>query len=67
MHIYFLDNVTSHCLVKYAFNNTFKLKVKKDGTTLVLGNDNQVPIDGHIKVHVKINNTIVKKIALSLS
>jgi hypothetical protein len=65
--MFLLDNGTSHCLVKYAFGNTFMLKVKKDGNTLVLGNGNQVPTDMHIKVHVRYNNTIVQKNALSLS
>ena len=65
--MFLLDDVTSHCLVKYAFGGKFMLKVKKDGNTLVLGNGNQVPTDMHIRVHVKIQQYHCPKNALSLT
>lgn len=49
-----MGNVASHCYVSSAFANTFGLKIKKGINTMVLGNCDQVPIGGHIKVHVKI-------------
>ena len=49
-----MDSVASCCFVSYAFGNTFELRVKKGSNVLVLGNGDQVPMDGHIKVHVRI-------------
>ena len=49
-----MGSVASHCYVSSTFANTFGLKVKKGINIVVLGNGDQVPIDGHIKVHVKI-------------
>ena len=49
-----MNDVASHCFVSFAFANTFGLQVKKGSSTLVLGNDDQVPTGGHVKVHVKI-------------
>lgn len=61
-----MDSVASHCFVRYAFANTFGLKIKKGSIALVLGNDDQVPLDAHTKVHVK-NDIGVIFIDLSLS
>ena len=49
-----MDSAASHCFVSYVFTNTFGLRVKNGSNTLVLGNGDEVPTDGHIKVHVKI-------------
>jgi hypothetical protein len=49
-----MDSVASRCFVSYAFANTFKLKVKKGNNAMVSGNGDQVPMDNHIKVHVRI-------------
>ena len=51
MHFVLMDTATSHCFVSYA--NTIGLKVKKGNNTLVLGNGDQVPIDGHINDKIK--------------
>lgn len=42
-----MSSVASHCFLSYAFANTFKLKVKKDNITFVLGNGDQLSMDGH--------------------
>jgi hypothetical protein len=49
-----MDSAASHCFVSFGFAKTFGLKVKNGSKTLVLGNGDEVPTDGHIKVHVKI-------------
>ena len=49
-----MDSATSHCFVSFVFTNTFGLKVKNGNNTLVLGNGDEVPTDGYIKIHVKI-------------
>jgi hypothetical protein len=49
-----MDSAASHCFVSSGFAKTFGLKVKMGSNTLVLGNGDEVPTDGHIKVHVKI-------------
>jgi hypothetical protein len=41
-------------LCEFWFPKTFGLKVKRGSNTLILGNGDEVPMDGHIKVHVKI-------------
>ena len=46
-----MDSATSHCFVGFAFANTLGLK---GSNTLVLGNGDEVPMDKHIKLHVKI-------------
>ena len=50
-----MDSVTSHCFVSFDFANTFGSRVKNGSNTMVLGNGDEIPIDGHIKVHVKIH------------
>ena len=49
-----MDSAASHCFVSSIFANTFGLGVKNGSNTLVLGNGDEVPTNGHIKVHVKI-------------
>jgi hypothetical protein len=49
-----MDSAASHCFLGFGFAKTFMLKVKRGSNTLVLGNGDEVPTDGHIKVHVKI-------------
>ena len=42
-----MDSGASHCFVSFGFAKTFGLKVKKNSNTLVLGNGDEVPTDGH--------------------
>ena len=49
-----MDSAASHCFVDFGFAKTFRLKVKKGNNTLVLGNGDEVQMDGKIEVHVKI-------------
>lgn len=49
-----MDSIASHFFTSSSFANTVGLKVKEDNTTLLLGNDGQVPTDRHIKILVKI-------------
>lgn len=52
-----------------SFANTFELKVKKGNNTSILGNGDRVLIDGHMKVHAKIQqyqsqiNCLVSKLS----
>ena len=41
-------------LFEFCFTNTFGLKAKNGSNTLVLGNGDEVLTNGHIEVHVKI-------------
>jgi hypothetical protein len=49
-----MDSAASHCFVSHVFANTFGLKVEKNSNKLILGNGDEVPTDGYIKIHVKI-------------
>ena len=49
-----MDSAASHCFVNSGFAKTCGLDVKKSSITLVLGNDVEVPTNGHIKVHIEI-------------
>lgn len=51
-----MNSVASRWFVGFSFAKTFGLKVKEGSSTLVLGNDDQVHTDMHIKVHVKTRN-----------
>lgn len=46
-------DVPSRCFVSFVFPITFWFNVNMGNSTLVLGNG-EVPIDGHIEIHVKI-------------
>ena len=62
-----MDSVASHCFLSDALANTSRLKVKKDNNTFVLGNGDQVPLDMHIAIHVKIQQLHNQTNALFLS
>jgi len=49
-----MGSVALHCFMSSTFSNSLWLKLKGDSNTLVLGNGNEVPMDGRIKVYVKI-------------
>lgn len=41
--------------MSYDFVSAFGSEVKIDSNSLVIGNGDQVPTNGHIKIHVKIH------------